>query len=335
MTEHHNLSPHETRLRGLSSNRQQQHSSSVEEDSSMHNGRQDAIVFVIGIFFVILVLVGCLKYSAWLQKRQEQQQEEESNRSAAAADNVNHPSDHDDNHQTRKPTAGNRSRRVDWSQYLIVHPWRESSSNSTSGIKDHPTLNKDKNHSASPLELPQTQQQQQEESHSTQEKADPSSQQQHEQEQSSPAGVSSSSSAPAEEHRISTANDHDQGDPSKDSNNDNENENDRETDACCAICLEAFRDNQPVCQSPNCPHRFHVACMTAWLHQTQQPTSQRRLYSTNNSRAPHDHDHNYLPNSCPVCRSVYCEQPVAQQASSEDNRPRTMEDSKIVALIDG
>ena len=49
---------------------------------------------------------------------------------------------------------------------------------------------------------------------------------------------------------------------SSSSNNDDDEE---ESGICCAICLETFHDHEKVCQSknnPDCPHAFHLSCMT-------------------------------------------------------------------------
>ena len=43
------------------------------------------------------------------------------------------------------------------------------------------------------------------------------------------------------------------------------NNDDEESGICCAICLETFHDHEKVCQSKNnldCPHAFHLSCMT-------------------------------------------------------------------------
>ncbi|XP_062208580.1 RING-H2 finger protein ATL67-like [Phragmites australis] len=57
-----------------------------------------------------------------------------------------------------------------------------------------------------------------------------------------------------------------------------------EADAMCSICLSEYRDGEMLRVMPECRHRFHVACLDAWLRRSA---------------------------SCPVCRSSPIPTPTA------------------------
>ncbi|KAL6845603.1 hypothetical protein ACP4OV_025098 [Aristida adscensionis] len=57
-----------------------------------------------------------------------------------------------------------------------------------------------------------------------------------------------------------------------------------DADAMCSICLSEYRDGEMLRVMPECRHRFHVACLDAWLRRSA---------------------------SCPVCRSSPIPTPVA------------------------
>ncbi|KAG2600510.1 RING-H2 finger protein ATL67-like [Panicum virgatum] len=57
-----------------------------------------------------------------------------------------------------------------------------------------------------------------------------------------------------------------------------------EPDAMCSICLSEYRDGEMLRVMPECRHRFHVACLDAWLRRS---------------------------GSCPVCRSSPIPTPTA------------------------
>ncbi|KAK1697101.1 hypothetical protein QYE76_013798 [Lolium multiflorum] len=60
----------------------------------------------------------------------------------------------------------------------------------------------------------------------------------------------------------------------------------------CAVCIVEFRDGELVRLLPRCGHRFHAACVDAWL----------RLHST-----------------CPLCRAdVVAPAPAAAEAKNDD-----------------
>ena len=48
----------------------------------------------------------------------------------------------------------------------------------------------------------------------------------------------------------------------------------------CAVCLEAFCQNDEICTSnnPECPHVFHVNCMHSWLLRQEECPCCRRPY---------------------------------------------------------
>ena len=48
----------------------------------------------------------------------------------------------------------------------------------------------------------------------------------------------------------------------------------------CAVCLEAFCQNDEICMSnnPECPHVFHVKCMHSWLLRQEECPCCRRPY---------------------------------------------------------
>lgn len=57
-----------------------------------------------------------------------------------------------------------------------------------------------------------------------------------------------------------------------------------DADAMCSICLSEYRDGEMLRVMPECRHRFHVACLDAWLRRN---------------------------GSCPVCRSSPIPTPTA------------------------
>jgi hypothetical protein len=60
----------------------------------------------------------------------------------------------------------------------------------------------------------------------------------------------------------------------------------------CAVCIVEFRDGDQVRLLPRCGHRFHAACVGAWL----------QLHST-----------------CPLCRaSVLAPPPTAAEPKNDD-----------------
>ncbi|XP_062186039.1 RING-H2 finger protein ATL67-like [Phragmites australis] len=61
-----------------------------------------------------------------------------------------------------------------------------------------------------------------------------------------------------------------------------------DADAMCSICLSEYRDGEMLRVMPECRHRFHVACLHAWLRRSA---------------------------SCPVCRSSPIPTPVATPLS--------------------
>lgn len=51
----------------------------------------------------------------------------------------------------------------------------------------------------------------------------------------------------------------------------------------CAICLQGFRDGQPISKSDNCDHRFCKDCITQWLLKKDECPYCRQDYLKRNS----------------------------------------------------